>query len=118
LTTLPFGVLQERWTNSLTDVFCNSDLQLRISILSSILLAMTSEPTSVEQSWFVSEHQRVTVGWNYCCNAMVRFSSMFELKSGIVLFVNNALVNHRLLVCTVCWATIRPIIFQAVKGET
>jgi len=117
LTTLPLSVLQERWANSLTDVFCKFDLQIHISILSSILQAITSEPTSVQQSWFVSKHQLVTVGRIYCCNAMVRFSSMFELKSGIVQLVNNALAEHRLLLCTVCWVKTRLIIFHAVKGE-
>lgn len=102
----------------MTGVFCNSDLQINISILSSILQAMTSEPTSVQQSWFVAEHQWVTVGWNYCCNVMVRFRSMFELKkSGTVPLVNNASAEHRLLLCTVRWETSRPIIFYTVKSE-
>ena len=114
----PTSVLQERWANSLTDVFCNSDLQIPTSVLSSILQAMTSEPTSIQQSWFVSEHQWVTVGWHYCCNAVVRFSSMFELKSGIVLLVNNKLAEHRLLLCAVCSVTTTPTIFHAVKGAT
>ena len=78
---------------------------------------MTSEPTSMQQSWFVSERQWVTVGRKYCCNAMVRFSTMFELKSGIVPLVNNALAEHRLLLYTMCWVTTKPTIFHTVKGE-
>jgi hypothetical protein len=62
VTTLRLSLLQERWENNLTDVFCNSDLKIRIAVLSSILQAMTSEPTSIQQSWFVSERQWVTVG--------------------------------------------------------
>jgi hypothetical protein len=85
------------------DLFYNSDLQIRFSGLSAILQAMTSESTPIQQSWFVSELQWVTVRWNYCSNNIVRFSSMFEIKeSYIVPFVNNASAELRLLLCTVC----------------
>lgn len=48
-------VLRQRWANILTNVFYNSDLQTRISGLSAVLQAMTSEAMSIQQSWFVPE---------------------------------------------------------------
>lgn len=49
---------------------------------------------------------------------MVRFSSIFEIKSGIVPLVNNALAEHSLPLYTMCWVTTKPTVFQTVKGET
>jgi hypothetical protein len=79
--------------------------------------AMSSEPTSIQQSRFVSEHQWVTVGWSYCCNGALSF--MFEReKSYFGLFVNNALTELALFLCTVCLENKEADSFHAVTSET